>query len=129
MKDKGPEWGNTEIIETFKTGDPRCKCVHCNKEFRGGASRIRAHLLGTKGVGVAACTACPQEVTDQFTALESAKMEESAKKRKVETLDSLTAQRPFAAEQQATIPEQRARIPWQQSEDGSEPESDDDGQE
>ena len=47
---KGPEWDYLEVI-TPGEGDngARVKCKLCDKEFCGGASRIRGHILCSKG--------------------------------------------------------------------------------
>ena len=39
---------------------PRCKCLYCDHEFSGGATRFTEHILGKKG-GVA-CTKVPASV-------------------------------------------------------------------
>ena len=43
-----------------KCKDPRCKCLYCDHEFSGGATRFTEHILGKKG-GVA-CTKVPASV-------------------------------------------------------------------
>ena len=56
---KGPEWKHVVVIDQpvnaqgKNAGDPNVKCCYCVIAFRGGASRIRAHLVG--GIGIAKC--------------------------------------------------------------------------
>ena len=38
------------------------QCSFCQRTFRGGASRIRAHLSGSKGQGISLCLKVPDEV-------------------------------------------------------------------
>lgn len=53
---EGPEWKHVVIKELRKMQQPKVTCIYCNKDFCGGATRIRAHILGDKpAVGVAAC--------------------------------------------------------------------------
>jgi hypothetical protein len=55
--EKGAEWKHVTIekeIDEGQKGDLTVKCSHCDKIFKGGATRIRAHLFGTR-LGVAAC--------------------------------------------------------------------------
>lgn len=43
-------WGYVE-----KLNNRRFKCMFCDSEFCGGASRIKAHLAGLQGQGIAVC--------------------------------------------------------------------------
>ena len=47
----------TEEVKEGQKGEPEVQCIFCNRDlFIGGATRIRAHVLGNKpGLGVAAC--------------------------------------------------------------------------
>jgi hypothetical protein len=49
-----------------RTGDPRVECMYCELQFVGHSTRIRAHLAGSSGVGVAACSAVPDEVMQEM---------------------------------------------------------------
>ena len=50
---RGVEWQQVKIEhqelkpDGSKRGDPEVSCIYCLHSFRGGASRIRDHLLGT----------------------------------------------------------------------------------
>ncbi len=44
-----------------KGGNKGFTCLHCEIRYFGSRSRQLAHLLGTKGKGVAACTKIPLE--------------------------------------------------------------------
>ncbi len=46
MARRGPEWRHVVILEDRAKGDPRVQCIHCDKAFVAGATRIRYHLLG-----------------------------------------------------------------------------------
>ena len=55
-----PEWENVAIIsEAVGKGDPRVRCNHCLKEYNGGCTRIRGHLLANPKSGVSMCDKCP----------------------------------------------------------------------
>jgi hypothetical protein len=55
------EFEHVEIVDDYASskdkGDPCVECLHCQLQFVGQATRIRAHLAGTSGFGVAACSA------------------------------------------------------------------------
>ena len=51
--------------------NPEVECKHCNHTFRGGAFRIRGHLLGIAR-GVSACPGVPDTVKQKFEKLEGA---------------------------------------------------------
>ena len=50
------------------------KCNHCGREFKGGASRIKAHVKGKKGGGIEACKGSincdPQEAVNAMNPVE-----------------------------------------------------------
>jgi hypothetical protein len=80
----GPEWENvTTTGETAtKGGDAFVKCIHCDRSFVGGATRIRAHLLSEKGLGVSGCTEVPAVVVRELTELKKRKAELAEEKSK-----------------------------------------------
>jgi hypothetical protein len=43
-------------------GDPRVECLYYELQFVEHSTRIRAHLARSSGVGVADCSAVPEEV-------------------------------------------------------------------
>uniref|UniRef100_A0A7N2MUI2 BED-type domain-containing protein n=1 Tax=Quercus lobata TaxID=97700 RepID=A0A7N2MUI2_QUELO len=53
-------WGYVE-----KLPNCRFKCTFCDSEFCGGASRIKAHLAGLQGHGIAVCKRVSQDVQAQ----------------------------------------------------------------
>ena len=63
--------------------NPEVECEHCNHTFRGGAFRIRGHLLGIAR-GVSACPSVPDTVKQKFEKVEGANKakKEAAQKRK-----------------------------------------------
>ena len=40
----------------------RFKCNYCKREFPGGASRIKSHLVGVKGRDIVICEVVPDNV-------------------------------------------------------------------
>ena len=46
----------------------RFKCNYCERDFPGGASRIKAHLAGIPGHDIKACNAVPQYVQEKAQA-------------------------------------------------------------
>ena len=46
----------------------RFKCNFCEKDFPGGASRIKAHLAGVPGHDIKACNAVPLDVQNKAKA-------------------------------------------------------------
>ncbi|KAI4353338.1 hypothetical protein L6164_002296 [Bauhinia variegata] len=54
---KDPIWDHVE-----KLNDKEFKCKKCGEKFAGGASRIKAHLLGIEGKGIRTCDGIPKDV-------------------------------------------------------------------
>jgi hypothetical protein len=54
-------------------------CIPCKKPITGSATKLRAHLLGTPGCGVAAC---PNVSEDAKNAIRAAEQENPSNKRK-----------------------------------------------
>jgi hypothetical protein len=63
------EFNNVQVKDDFandkRSGDPRVECMYCELQFVGQSTRIRAHLAGSSGVGVAACLAVPEELKQE----------------------------------------------------------------
>ena len=51
------------------------KCNYCGQNFRGGASRIKAHLAGVPGHDIVACIAVPEDVQKKAQATQKKKRE------------------------------------------------------
>lgn len=49
-------WDEVSVEE-----DGRLKCKHCGLKFRGGVSRIKAHINGGKGIRT--CSSPPNHIT------------------------------------------------------------------
>jgi hypothetical protein len=84
------EFKHVEVIDDLandkRTGDPRVECMYCELQFGGLFIRIRAHLAGSSGVGVAACSAVPEDVKQEMIRVTQDKNLErylKAKKRKI----------------------------------------------
>jgi hypothetical protein len=89
---KGAEWKHVTIQEKDgdqpEKGGPTLKCSHCDKLFQGGATRIRAHLFGTR-LGVAPCDKVqPEQLLDlkEDSARKAAAKQDKEKKRKLDEI-------------------------------------------
>ncbi len=83
------EWDLVSIVEDRgRNKDPRVNCSYCGKDYTGGVTRIRAHILGNKSqLGVAKCQGeVPAEVVDRLKLAEEAKEREAQRKRRREQL-------------------------------------------
>jgi hypothetical protein len=69
--------GETEISTTG--GSKKWHCLACKKVITGSATKLKAHLLGTPGNGVAAC---PDISVDAKNAIRIAEVEQPGSKRK-----------------------------------------------
>ena len=73
-----PEFNECKVVNQLSDAsgkpstNPQVKCQHCEKLFRGGAFRIRGHLLGLSKRGVAGC---PALVAAHFCVLMRAELE------------------------------------------------------
>jgi hypothetical protein len=90
------EFKHVEVIEDFandkRTGDPRVECLYCELQFVGHSTRIRAHLAGSSGVGVAACSAVPDEVKREMIRVTKEKsLEKDAKVKKRKVTDNIAS--------------------------------------
>lgn len=61
---KRPEWDHVVTLKEIGKGMYTCKCKYCPHTWDGGPVRIRAHILGLKGHGVAPCLNAPYAVKD-----------------------------------------------------------------
>ncbi|KAF3944276.1 hypothetical protein CMV_029246 [Castanea mollissima] len=59
-----PFWAHAEKVN----GGFKFKCNYCQRDFSGGASRIKAHLAGVSGHDIVACDAVPPDVQNQARA-------------------------------------------------------------
>ncbi|KAM3750050.1 hypothetical protein ACB098_04G008400 [Castanea mollissima] len=59
-----PFWAHAEKVN----GGLKFKCNYCQRDFSGGASRIKAHLAGVSGHDIVACDAVPPDVQNQARA-------------------------------------------------------------
>lgn len=83
MRQKGLEWKYVEVLEKDSTSShARIRCLHCAKEFKGGASRIRDHFLGNSP-DVSSCPNIPEDVKEEFRRIQAEKMEARGKKREL----------------------------------------------
>lgn len=85
---KGTEWEHVEVVEKYGNSEALVKCVYCDRQWKGGATRIRSHIIGKKGVGVAACDSAPAEVVELFTLAEQQKEGQAAKRQRVRDAES-----------------------------------------
>ena len=56
------EWDTVIITKAAKKGSPQVECIFCHKTYSATATRIRAHVLSTKGGGVTGCQSVPPNV-------------------------------------------------------------------
>ncbi|MCO5609496.1 hypothetical protein L7F22_063724 [Adiantum nelumboides] len=70
---KGPEWDFVQKLNSIGRGMFVCKCKYCPHVYDGGPNRIRAHILGIKGEGVAACLDPPDAIKEICKKLHVAK--------------------------------------------------------
>lgn len=87
----GFEWELVFVVnESSKKGsNPYVKCIFCDLAFHGNATRIRAHILGTSGIGVQRCKCPPSHVVETLISTEkqSAERKEAmSRKRKLSTI-------------------------------------------
>lgn len=64
-----------------RSGNAKIRCNLCNFEFTGSYSRVKAHLMRIKGMGVKVCTKITPEI---FSALQRELAEEEEKKKAIE---------------------------------------------
>jgi hypothetical protein len=91
MKDQGPEWKYVVVIEEKVKGNPKVQCCFCDREFVGGASRIREHLTGEQNAIIKPCTNVPIEVVEEMKGLLKEKLEAQNRKRKQDVLDKVSS--------------------------------------
>jgi hypothetical protein len=87
----GLEWKHVSIVrEGASQNQPLVECYYCQKQFHGGATRIRAHVLGDRpAVGVSKCLSPSPAAFGELHHFQSQKDEAASKKRKVEQLNRL----------------------------------------
>lgn len=90
MKEHGPEWQHVVIVEDKDKGSPKVQCLYCDKQFVGGAVRIREHLHGEKNAMIKPCEKVPEAVIEEMKQLAKAKNDEKTAKRKREALEKAT---------------------------------------
>lgn len=104
-KDKGREWTHVAVIDKDEGSNPNAKvqCLYCDKQFFGGAARIRSHFWGENLSSK--CKSVPDIVSQEFLSDDKERQERNIKKRKAEALDKATSSssRPNAGESKAFI--------------------------
>lgn len=110
----GAEWKHVTVLELRQKQQPKVKCLYCDKVYIGGATRIRAHILGNRpAAGVARCTKVQELAKEAFLtvrklqATKDSAAEEKVKKRKLYDLSQSLASASNHASgsgTQATIP-------------------------
>eukprot|EP00898_Chlorokybus_atmophyticus_P008456 jgi/Chlat1/8611/Chrsp86S08005 len=74
-KRQANEWRHVKELgesSSKTTNQSKVECVYCKKKSQGGVTRIRAHLTGKIGVGVAACMTVPEDLRAHFLEVEEA---------------------------------------------------------
>lgn len=102
------------MIREIETGDPEVRCIFCDHVFRGGATRIRAHILGNNpSLGVTACKATEEHAEAHkaaaaaLVAIQNTAEQAQFRKRKASKLESHASSTAAASSsgRQSTIPE------------------------
>lgn len=108
---EGPEWKHVVVKELKKNQQPRVKCLYCDKVFSGGATRIRAHLLGDKpAMGVAKCLRVQDISMEAFNEMKNLQAEkdssneEKAKRRKLTELSRSLINPRSSSDSQSNLP-------------------------
>lgn len=104
---EGPEWRHVVVREVRRLQQPKVCCIYCNKEYVGGATRIRAHLIGrVPSGGVAVCQIARQshpEVVLEMKQLQAEKDAHNAEKLKRRKLYDLSKTLADSSKQKRTV--------------------------
>jgi hypothetical protein len=92
-REKGEEWKHVTVLSNGNSHNSvKMKCVYCDKEFTGGADRIRFHLAGDrKSSHIGQCSAVPERVTEIFKRKNDEKEQAANQKQKLMKLDVATS--------------------------------------
>jgi hypothetical protein len=104
-RDKGEEWKHVTVLSEGEgnSGVKKVKCVYCDKEFTGGADRIRFHLAGdSRSTHIVQCSAVPGRVAESFKRRIEEKEIVEKKKQKLLKLDVATSSLPVPAQASTT---------------------------
>jgi hypothetical protein len=85
----GPEWQRVVVLER-RSVNSTVKCTNCGCVFKGGATRIRCHLRGTRD-DVVPCSSVPSDVRTFFELEDESKEEVKQVALKRKALDTATA--------------------------------------
>ena len=91
MKEHGPEWKHVVVLEEKDKGSPKVQCLYCDKQFVGGAVRIRDHLHGEVNALMKPCAKAPVEVIEEMKQIIKKKSDAKLTKRKMDALDKATS--------------------------------------
>ena len=108
---KAKEWDYvvvTKEVGAGEKGEPMVQCIFCTRDpFKGGATRIRAHLVGDRpGLGVSACKPTEENAEAHaaavavLQAIQESAAQAQLRKRKAEKLESRAGRLRGAARRQ-----------------------------
>ncbi|XP_010278249.1 PREDICTED: uncharacterized protein LOC104612511 isoform X2 [Nelumbo nucifera] len=84
MPSESDKWGwkHVSVFGGFDkgSGTKRWKCNYCSLRYNGSYSRVRAHLLGSTGVGVKSCPAIDRSLRDALQILEEERLARKKKR-------------------------------------------------
>ena len=73
-------WTQGEVCIRHPKGDPTIQCLHCEKQFRGGATWIVVHFLGDEANSISLSPDCPEHILEELEAQLGVKRLARAKK-------------------------------------------------
>ncbi len=74
---KGKEWDSVIIVEKGSgSKQNKVRCLYCKAQFLASATRIRSHIINSKGAGIGRCKASPpQALIDELKKIEKSKVQ------------------------------------------------------
>eukprot|EP00245_Coleochaete_scutata_P016392 TRINITY_DN7629_c0_g3_i1.p1 TRINITY_DN7629_c0_g3~~TRINITY_DN7629_c0_g3_i1.p1 ORF type:complete len:196 (-),score=25.48 TRINITY_DN7629_c0_g3_i1:182-769(-) len=86
----GIEWRHVIVKDAKPGNQPKVECLYCFKTFFGGATRIRAHIIGDRpNRGVSKCPSPSPMAYGELSRVQSEKYEASAKRQKIAKLNAM----------------------------------------
>ena len=96
-KPAGEKWEHVS-----KRGGSKWKCLYCDKDFHGSATRIRSHLAGNSN-DINVCPKVPKEVQDKFVNISKEKEEDAHQRKRKRVLEKLSTEKDHKTASQVTL--------------------------